>query len=314
MKLTSCDVAHAGVSVRTARSTRTGGARSLSWEFTAGCSMPRSYAHAMVWLMLNLVAHAAGASTLSVINEVRAGHCLHAPAEPLHETAPLDAAAARLARGYSLHEVLQTLPERALAAAAVRLPDRPDPAALTRAMAERFCAELSSTGLSQVGIAHAGANLWVIVAQPAPADSPGERAAAEQAVLRAVNRARGQGRYCGARYFGPAPGVAYSSALAEVARDHSREMAAADELEHAGRHGETAADRVRRAALPALHVGENIASGPARGEEAAAGWLASPDHCSVIMDPRYTQMGVAYTSLAGRSGVPYWTQLFTERR
>ena len=57
-------------------------------------------------------------------------------------------------------------------------------------------------------------------------------------------------------------------------------------------------------------VGENVASGPTTADEVMEGWLASPHHCENLMDPRYTDMGIAYVvDPKSESGV-YWAQVF----
>jgi uncharacterized protein YkwD len=70
---------------------------------------------------------------------------------------------------------------------------------------------------------------------------------------------------------------------------------------------------VHRTGYRARHVGENIASGVPTAREVVDGWLASPGHCSNIMDPRFTEMGVAYATERRSRGVIYWTQVFAER-
>jgi uncharacterized protein YkwD len=44
------------------------------------------------------------------------------------------------------------------------------------------------------------------------------------------------------------------------------------------------------------------------------GWLDSPDHCENIMDPRFTEMGIAYApGQVSRRGL-YWVQLLAAPR
>jgi len=255
----------------------------------------------------------AGASAVSAINQARNSACLaRADARAMIETPSMDAAAAQLARGRGLHDVLAGLPSRPAFAAATRLSGATSDYAIARAAAARFCADLATPGLEQIGVARTGDAIWVIVAQPNASTGPEfqHRAAAE--ILRAVNEARSRGRRCGAVLYAAAPPVQLWSELSEVARAHAERMAAEDALEHEERDGTNAAARVHLANLPARHVGENIASGVPTASEVAAGWLASPDHCSVIMDPRFTTMGVAYALRSQSHGGVYWTQLFVE--
>ena len=253
------------------------------------------------------------ASALTAINETRSIVCLHsASSQPLTETVALDRAAVQLARRKSLHEALSGLTPTPAFAAAVRLPVADGDAAIERAAASRFCKDLSAPGLQQIGIARAGDVIWVIVSQPMADTTPDSRHRAELEVLATVNRARARGRRCGADGYPPAPPVTLSSALSEVAFEHSAQMASQDALMHDGRDGSTAAIRVHRAHIPARHVGENIASGVPTAEEVITGWLASPSHCSVIMDPRFTTMGLSYAIGPRSRSVIFWTQLFAE--
>ena len=41
-----------------------------------------------------------------------------------------------------------------------------------------------------------------------------------------------------------------------------------------------------------------------------AGWLASPGHCSNIMNPDFTEMGAAYAIDKSSAAGSYWTQVF----
>jgi uncharacterized protein YkwD len=268
-------------------------------------------------LLLALIACSRGAagSPLSAINEARASVCMHSHATtPLSESALLDRAAEQLAHGRTLHEVLNSLPARPAFAAAVRLNGGNSDYAISRGAAARFCSDLSTPGLSEIGYARAGESLWVIVAEPMAGRTSAERQRAGQDILRVVNDARARGRRCGAVHYQPAPPVEFSAMLSDVALAHSREMAATERLEHEGRDGSDAAARVHRANLSAKHVGENIAAGVPTGAEVIAGWLASTSHCSVIMDPRFTKMGVGYVVEPHSHSVVYWTQLFTEPR
>ena len=42
-------------------------------------------------------------------------------------------------------------------------------------------------------------------------------------------------------------------------------------------------------------------------------WLHSPEHCANIMEPRFTEMGVAYAVNNASEGGIYWAQSFGRR-
>ncbi len=129
-----------------------------------------------------------------------------------------------------------------------------------------------------------------------------------QRVLELVNAARAEPRRCGWRRFYSAPPLIRSDLLDRAARAHAEDMAARGRMEHAGGDGSTAPDRVTRAGFDWREVAENIAAGQRTPEEAVASWLKSAPHCSNLMSPLYTQLGVGFAP-AGAGG-PYWTQVF----
>ena len=56
-------------------------------------------------------------------------------------------------------------------------------------------------------------------------------------------------------------------------------------------------------------VGENIATGQQTAAEALRDWMNSPGHRANILNPRYTQIGVAAYRI-GQDGAIYWCQQF----
>ena len=85
-------------------------------------------------------------------------------------------------------------------------------------------------------------------------------------------------------------------------------------VETHGLAGRTPGERVRAVGYKETLVGENIAYGPPSADDVVKGWLDSPGHCENIMDPRFTEMGLAYAP--GRAPKPglYWVQLFAAPR
>lgn len=57
-----------------------------------------------------------------------------------------------------------------------------------------------------------------------------------------------------------------------------------------------------------LKIGENLAAGQESVDEALAAWLASPTHRAILLDPAFTEIGVAIKA-GGPNGV-YWVQEF----
>lgn len=257
----------------------------------------------------------AAADVIRALNEARATSCArHRDLAPLRETGELDAVAAKLARGASLHAALATLATRPESASAIHLTGIVDDRAIARALGSRYCADLGDAALREVGIARAGGSLYIVVTAPLQLPAPRDRIKVEREVLELVNEARTRPRRCGHVAFAAAPALTLSPLLTRVATGHSTAMAARGELAHEDPDGATPADRVRHAGYAARIVGENIASGAATPADTVAGWLASPGHCSNIMDRRFTEMGVAYAVAPHSAAAIYWTQLLAVPR
>lgn len=253
-----------------------------------------------------IAAPGARPDAISVVQMLRAGGCggIAPIAPPLRHNLSLDRLAEQWANGHSLDSAAQGLRMRG------------SDEALIREQRRTACRIVSSHDLSEVGVYHRGADTWLVLATPRPA-SPAPVNATPAMAARAlllVNEARARGAQCGAQSFGPAPPLSLSGTLASVALGHATDMAVHDYFEHQDRSGQSPADRVRAAGYLETLVGENIAYGPKSVEEAVKGWLASPDHCENIMDPRFAQMGIGLApGRVARRGL-FWVQLLAEPR
>jgi uncharacterized protein YkwD len=122
-------------------------------------------------------------------------------------------------------------------------------------------------------------------------------AAAEAEVLKLVNEERAKA--------GCSP-VAANSALAELARDFSEDMAARDFFDHTDPSGATPWDRAEKAGITDLG-GENIARGQADAAAVMEAWMNSPGHRANILNCEFTTLGVG---VHFGPGGPWWTQDF----
>ncbi|HYE59278.1 MAG TPA: CAP domain-containing protein [Rhodothermales bacterium] len=107
-------------------------------------------------------------------------------------------------------------------------------------------------------------------------------------------------RTCGAVRFEAAAPLELDGRLATAAYRHVRDLAAIGRVSHVGSDGSTAASRAAEAGYTGTVLGEVVAGGDGNAKAVVAGWLNSPEHCRVLMDPRATQAGAA---MYGR----YWT-------
>lgn len=137
----------------------------------------------------------------------------------------------------------------------------------------------------------------------------------QDALLSAVNAARGASRMCGSASFGPSPPVAWSDALATAAYLHSSDMARNGFFSHTGSDGSTAGERIARQGYAWRTYGENIAVGYSTVSAVVQGWLGSEGHCRNIMEPDFTEIGAGYAvgQYGGNPSARYWTLDLADR-
>ncbi len=256
------------------------------------------------------------ADVLSAVQLLREGGCggLLPAAQPLHRSALLDRAVrdwaaegASTAEGRSPAAAVKHAGYAARVTAGLHI-SGPDSSAISL-LRRTSCRTLSDQGLHDIGVYSRGPDTWLVLAAPYAAPPRSEAPQLSARVLDLVNAVRARGTRCGARDFAPAAPVKLSTALADVAFEHARDMATHDYFEHQDLAGHTPADRVRAAGYREKLVGENIAYGPESADEVVRGWLDSPGHCENIMDARFAEMGVAFAmGQASRRGL-YWVQV-----
>jgi uncharacterized protein YkwD len=110
--------------------------------------------------------------------------------------------------------------------------------------------------------------------------------------------------------FAAAPPLEMSEKLGRAAQAHAADMASHGRLSHEGSDNSTHAERALREGYVWLHIGENVAAGQATPEQVVAEWLGSAAHCANIMDPDYSEMGVAFAADPGSEKGIYWAQVF----
>lgn len=135
----------------------------------------------------------------------------------------------------------------------------------------------------------------------------------EEDVLQLVNDARSSGANCGSEgSFAPASPVSMDPMLRCSARLHSEDMFVRDYFSHENPDGEDPFERMAEAGFEGGWMGENIAAGQQTPEEVMQAWLDSDGHCSNIMNPNFTLVGVGYYPGGAnwQEGQHFWTQNF----
>jgi len=145
--------------------------------------------------------------------------------------------------------------------------------------------------------------------------------------LSAVNRMRSETRQCGNRIYRSAKPLRWNESLYKAAYEHSKDMAQCSHFSHNG--SGTQSDRTAKVQnlqrcstfvnriehngyLGHLGVSENIAYGATSVEGVMQQWISSEGHCRNIMNPKYTEFGMA--QVRSQNGVTYWTQNFGTRQ
>lgn len=129
----------------------------------------------------------------------------------------------------------------------------------------------------------------------------------KEELLRLVNEARVEGCRCGNTYYESTEPLTWNDQLEAAAQRHSDDMYRSGNFSHTGTDGSEMSERITDAGYAWSACGENISWGRETEAAVIAGWLDSPGHCKNIMNPDFTEMGVA------KSGT-YWTQVFGKQR
>ena len=98
-----------------------------------------------------------------------------------------------------------------------------------------------------------------------------------------------------------------NGALNNAAAAHSADQAARNQMTHTGSNGSNAGDRIRAAGYQPGTWGENVAAGYTSASSVVAGWMGSSGHRANILNPAFTQIGVASATAA--DGTRYWTMV-----
>lgn len=123
-----------------------------------------------------------------------------------------------------------------------------------------------------------------------------------------INQLRAAGATCGSQQLAPAQALRWSTALTLAADGHSRDMVALNYFSHTSADGRTLRERIDATGYAWSTIGENIAAGQITVDEVMAGWRDSPGHCVNMMNPDFTEIGVACVpGSASNLYRRYWT-------
>jgi len=273
----------------------------------------RTTCHTAVMLLLALLAPAAAcAAVIDSINAVRHVGCAgrHGGVAPVRENGRLNEAAHRLSQGMELRTALQLAGYHEVSSFSVSISEVPASGDIERIIAQQFCEQIINPAFREMGSWRSGTRVWIALAEPFTPPAHADLGEVSRRVLQLANEARAHPRRCGSTSFAPAPPLALSEKLSQVALAYARDMAAGGYMNHTGRDGSSPAQRITRSGYHWREVGENLASGVMTADEVVAGWLGSPEHCANLMDPLYRQMGVGFAVNPHDQRGVYWAMEF----
>jgi len=122
-------------------------------------------------------------------------------------------------------------------------------------------------------------------------------------LMEILNDYRGKGCNCGSEYYPPVPALKINDTLTLAAKDHCLYMKNTGNFSHQQDNGSNVWDRISAYNYKWSYCGENIANGFQTEKDVMEGWIKSEGHCKNIMNPEFTETGIA------RNG-DYWTQVF----
>ena len=268
------------------------------------------------FLLLALLGPAgAGAAVIDSVNAVRTIGCEgRHPAAPLRENSRLDEAAQRVAQGAQLRTALQFAGYHEVSSFSVSISNVPPSGDVERILALQFCQQMTDPAMREIGTWRSGTRVWLVLAEPFTPPAPQDLTEISARVLTLTNRARAEKRRCGSTSYAAAGPLVRSIELSQVALAYAQQMASLQFMDHTGRDGSSPAQRISRSGYRWSEVGENLASGIMKPEDLIAGWLASPEHCANLMDPRFREMGVAFAVNPHDARGVYWAMEFATPR
>jgi len=265
-------------------------------------------------LLLAVSLDAAASDLYAVVNRLRAGEGVCAVAKKLPPLTPRDAlerVARDLSEGGKLERSLREVGYQTARSSAFSIKGDAAGAQAAGILARQSsCRELQQAAMTEVGIYQDARQVWIVMAAPFASSVTVPGHASGQRVLELINQARATPRYCGEKEFNAVRPVRWNDSLAEASRLHAEDMARYNYFSHSGRDGSDPGQRVERAGYRYRSLGENIAAGQMNPEDAMAGWIKSPPHCANLMNPTFTEMGVAFAIDPRSEMGVYWTQAF----
>ncbi len=125
-------------------------------------------------------------------------------------------------------------------------------------------------------------------------------------LLNSINALRAKGCHCSIDTITPVKQVSWNDSLEKAAAAHAMDMYNKNYFEHISPQGITPGDWAKQQGYNAVSLGEDIAQNYETIDATITAWKASHEHCTVMMDSVYREVGAA------RYG-NYWVMLLGRR-
>lgn len=260
-------------------------------------------------------AQAGAGSLAAALSEARQRGCAGSGSRAGFRSVPeLARAAQAIAGGQAGPQALRQAGYRYVSMYQIQMSGPRTATAAAAHMQQRYCHQLTDPRFTDIGTHQLGNSYWVVLAAPFTPPAPSAAGGVAARVLQLANEARSRPRQCGNRSFQAAPPLRGNAQLDQAAAVHARDMATHSYMAHEGRDGSTFDDRISRAGYRWRSVAENVAAGQPSADEVVRDWLKSPGHCANLMNPVFTEMGVAFATDARSADGIYWAQTFGRPR
>jgi uncharacterized protein YkwD len=134
--------------------------------------------------------------------------------------------------------------------------------------------------------------LLLLILGPASETNSNEHVFAET-FMTSVNNVRRSGCTCEGQKMSPAQTVRLHPKLEITASLHAQQMMRYRFFEHYSRGGMDIGERAHKVGYEWRTIGENLARGQASIPEVINAWIRSPEHCRVLMNPKFKELGAA---------------------
>jgi len=105
------------------------------------------------------------------------------------------------------------------------------------------------------------------------------------------------------------PPLRVNDTLSQLAEFYACRLVEGDFFDHVDPvYSSTLESRASDFGYAFLKIGENLAAGQESVDETITAWMNSPEHRRVMLDPTFTEIGIAVKN-GGKNG-PYWVQEF----